>query len=88
LGVPDERKVVELIRRLRQRNVAVIFISHNLVVIFAVADRILVLRRGLAVGEWRSQTSSLDEIVQLMVGVKEPCNPAASCGFCGTFAVR
>jgi hypothetical protein len=35
-------------RRWRQQNVAVIFISHNLVDIFAVADRILVLRRGLA----------------------------------------
>ena len=69
LGVPEQRKVIELIRRLRQQNVAVIFISHNLVDIFAVADRILVLRRGLAAGERRPDESSHDEIVRLMVGV-------------------
>ena len=68
LGVPEQRKVIELIRRLRQQDVAVIFISHNLVDIFAVADRILVLRRGLAAGERRPEQSSHDEIVRLMVG--------------------
>jgi ABC-type sugar transport system ATPase subunit len=68
LGVPEQRKVIELIRRLRRQDVAVIFISHNLVDIFAVADRILVLRRGLAAGERRPEESSHDEIVRLMVG--------------------
>jgi simple sugar transport system ATP-binding protein len=68
LGVPEQRKVIELIKSLRRQNVAVIFISHNLVDIFAVADRILVLRRGLAAGERRPESSSHDEIVRLMVG--------------------
>ncbi len=68
LGVPEQRKVVELIRGLRRQNVAVIFISHNLVDIFAVADRILVLRRGVAAGERRPEECSHDEIVRLMVG--------------------
>ena len=68
LGVPEQRKVIELIKSLRRQNVAVIFISHNLVDIFAVADRILVLRRGLAAGERRPEASSHDEIVRLMVG--------------------
>ena len=79
LGVPEQRKVIELIRRLRQQNVAVIFISHNLVDIFAVADRILVLRRGLAAGERRPEASSHDEIVRLMVGrgeARDPDQPA------------
>jgi simple sugar transport system ATP-binding protein len=68
LGVPEQRKVMELIRRLRQQDVAVLFISHNLVDIFAVADRILVLRRGLAAGEREPRHSSHDEIVKLMIG--------------------
>ena len=54
LGVPEQRKVRELILRLKQQRVGVIFISHNLVDIFAVADRILVLRRGRAAGERRT----------------------------------
>ena len=45
-----QRVLIDLTRRLRQRDVAVSFISHNLVDIFAVADRILVPRRGLATG--------------------------------------
>ena len=68
LGVPEQRKVRELIGRLKQQNVAIIFISHNLVDIFAVADRILVLRRGLAAGERLAAETDGDEIVRLMVG--------------------
>ena len=68
LGVPEQRKVMELIRRLREKRVAVLFISHNLVDIFAVADRILVLRRGQKAGERRPSETSHDEIVRLMVG--------------------
>jgi ABC-type sugar transport system ATPase subunit len=68
LGVPEQRKVRELIMRLKTQGVAVIFISHNLQDIFAVADRILVLRRGLKAGERLPAETSGDEIVKLMVG--------------------
>ena len=68
LGVPEQRKVVELIQRLKQQKVAIIFISHNLIDIFAVADRILVLRRGQKAGERRPAETTHDEIVKLMVG--------------------
>lgn len=68
LGVPEQRKVVELIRRLKSQGVAIIFISHNLGDIFAVADRILVLRRGQKAGERRAAETDGDEIVKLMVG--------------------
>ena len=68
LGVPEQRKVKELILRLKQQNVAVIFISHNLVDIFDVADRILVLRRGTKAGERRPAETDHNEIVRLMVG--------------------
>ncbi len=68
LGVPEQRKVRELVRRLRDQGVAIIFISHNLQDIMAVADRILVLRRGRKVGELPRAEASGDEIVRLMVG--------------------
>ena len=70
LGVPEQRKVRELILRLKQQRVGVIFISHNLVDIFAVADRILVLRRGRAAGERVTAETDHDEIVKLMVGAE------------------
>ena len=70
LGVPEQRKVRELIARLRQQKVGIIFISHNLVDIFAVADRILVLRRGIAAGERHTAETDHDEIVRLMIGAE------------------
>ncbi|MER3483636.1 MAG: ABC transporter ATP-binding protein [Meiothermus sp.] len=68
LGVPEQRKVVELIGRLKAQGVAIIFISHNLGDIFAVSDRILVLLRGNKAGERRTSETHGDEIVKLMVG--------------------
>jgi ABC-type sugar transport system ATPase subunit len=68
LGVPEQRKVMELIRALKAQGVAVILISHNLHDIFAVAERIVVLRRGEVAGERRVAETDGDEIVRLMVG--------------------
>jgi ABC-type sugar transport system ATPase subunit len=68
LGVPEQRKVVELIGTLKAQGVAVLLISHNLHDIFAVADRIAVLRRGEMAGQRAVRETSGDEIVHLMVG--------------------
>lgn len=68
LGVPEQRKVMELIQNLKQSGVGVIFISHNLIDIFQVSDRILVLRRGVNVGERKISETNGDEVVRLMVG--------------------
>jgi len=68
LGVPEQRKVHELIKTLKTQNVPVILISHNLQDIFAVADRIIVMRRGQKVGDVRAAEVTDDEIVSLMVG--------------------
>ncbi|MGH7212089.1 MAG: ATP-binding cassette domain-containing protein, partial [Acetobacteraceae bacterium] len=68
LGVPEQRKVLALIGSLKAASKAVIFVSHNLGDIFAVADRILVLRRGRKAGERRAAETDGDEIVRFMVG--------------------
>ena len=68
LGVPEQRKVIQLIHQLKAQGRGVIFISHNLQDIFAVADRIVVLRRGVQAGERRIADTTHDEVVKLMVG--------------------
>jgi simple sugar transport system ATP-binding protein len=68
LGVPEQRKVISLIHQLKAQGRGVIFISHNLQDIFAVSDRIVVLRRGIQAGERRISETSHDEVVKLMVG--------------------
>ena len=48
LGVAQTAQVLELIKRLRERDLGVVVISHNLADVFEVADRIFVLRLGRA----------------------------------------
>ena len=68
LGVPEQRKVVSLIKQLKSQGHGIIFISHNLQDIFAVSDRIIVLRRGVQAGERKISETNHDEVVRLMVG--------------------
>ena len=68
LGVAEQRKVLALVHTLRDRGVPVIIISHNMQDVLAVADRIVVMRRGNKVGELKAATTNTDEVVSLMVG--------------------
>jgi simple sugar transport system ATP-binding protein len=68
LGVPEQRKVVALIKSLKAQGRGVVFISHNLQDIFAVSDRIVVLRRGVVAGERKISETTHDEVVKLMIG--------------------
>ncbi len=70
LGVPEQRKVLDLIRKLRDQNVPVILISHTLPDVFAVADRILIMHRGQLVGEKRATETDSTEVVEYMVGAR------------------
>ena len=67
LGVPEQRKVLELIDKLRTQKIGIIFISHNLNDIFAASDRILILRQGRVVGENKISETSREEVVSQMV---------------------
>jgi simple sugar transport system ATP-binding protein len=59
-----------LVRTLCDQGVPVIIISHNMQDVFAVADRIVVMRRGKKVGELIAAKSTPDEVVSLMVGAE------------------
>lgn len=64
LGVAQTRQVLDLVRRLADRGLAVIIISHNLHDIFEVADRIAVLRLGQKVAEFVPAETTQQEVVQ------------------------
>jgi ABC-type sugar transport system ATPase subunit len=71
LGVSEQRKVLRLVKTLCDQGVPVIIISHNMQDVFAVATRIVVMRRGKKVGERMVDETTPDEIVSLMVGAEE-----------------
>jgi len=68
LAVREVGKVLDLIKTLREHGVAVILISHRLQDVFAVSDRIMVLRHGEAAGDVLTAQTSMDEVVGRMVG--------------------
>ena len=71
LGVPEQHKVLELIRTLKQRGVPVVLITHILPDVFAVTDRVIVMHRGRKVAEKTTARTNAEELVQYMVGARE-----------------
>ncbi len=70
LAVREVGKVLDLIKTLREHGVAVILISHRLQDVFAVSDRIMVLRHGEVAGDASTAKTNMDEIVGMMVGAR------------------
>ncbi len=75
LGLRESAQVLDLVRRLPQRGVAVILISHNLEHVAQVADRAVVLRQGRTVGEAAPTAANHEALVSMIVGAVPP--PAA-----------
>jgi simple sugar transport system ATP-binding protein len=68
ISVRQVTEVLNLIRKLRDRGIAVVLISHRMPDVFAVADRIVVLRRGEKVADKRIGDSSPEEVTGLITG--------------------
>jgi ABC-type sugar transport system ATPase subunit len=85
LGVVQTDMVLELVRRLRDRGLAVMVVSHNLNDVFAVADRIAVLYLGRMVAQDRTSAFDRQSVVHYMttggeIRVTDEARRAASTG--------
>jgi len=68
LGVRQAQQILDFVRLLASRGIAVILISHNMQHVLAVTDRIVVLRAGRKVGDLVTSKTSGREIVTLITG--------------------
>jgi len=68
LGVQQTAMVYKLIRSLAANGISVIVISHNMLDVFEVADRITVMRLGETVGVFTPGRSKPDEVIAAMTG--------------------
>lgn len=68
ISVRQVAEVLDLIRRLRDRGISVILISHRMPDVFSVSDRIAVLRRGELVSRKAAADSSPEEVTGLITG--------------------
>jgi simple sugar transport system ATP-binding protein len=68
ISVRQVAQVLDLIRRLRDQGIAIVLISHRMPDVFAVADRVAVIRRGRKVAEKGITQSSPEEVTGLITG--------------------
>jgi D-xylose transport system ATP-binding protein len=71
LGVAQTREVLDLIRRLKERGLGVVLISHNVLDVFEVSDRVIVLRLGKRVATFETAKTTQDEVVAAITGADQ-----------------
>ncbi len=68
LGVSQTKNVLRLIRTLAERNTAMLMITHDIDTVYAVADRVIVLRLGHLIFDGAIRSVTQSQLVQLMAG--------------------
>jgi simple sugar transport system ATP-binding protein len=68
LGVVQRGRVLDNIRRVRDRGIAVVLISHNMPEVLAVSDRVEVLRMGHRVARFNASEVTVEQLVGAMTG--------------------
>jgi fructose transport system ATP-binding protein len=79
LGVKEGNMVLELIRRVRDKGLPVVLISHNMPHVFEVADRIHVARLGKRAAVLNPKAISMSDTVAVMTGAMKPEDIPAEC---------
>ncbi len=69
LGVAETAKVEKIVQALKERDLAILIISHSLDQVFRLSDRICVLRRGVQIGVRETANTHKNEIVSMITGV-------------------
>lgn len=70
LSVPEKEHLFAVIRKLLQRGIAIIYVTHILPEVFELADSVTVLRNGKNVGTLKISEVTPDQVIELMVGHK------------------
>ncbi|WP_449386108.1 sugar ABC transporter ATP-binding protein [Cellulomonas soli] len=68
LDAHEVENLFAVIRRLRDEGVAILFVSHFLDQVYAITDRLTVLRNGQRVGEYLTRELPRNELISLMIG--------------------
>lgn len=68
LGVAQTKQVLNLIKRLREQGIAVLVISHNMVDVFEVADRVIVMRLGHKVANFNVKETNSSQVIAAITG--------------------
>ena len=68
LGVVQKKNVLELVRRVRDKGIGVVFISHSMPEVLDISDRVQVMRRGRVIADYKAAQTNIEELVGAMTG--------------------
>jgi simple sugar transport system ATP-binding protein len=71
LSLKETQKLLNFVHSIRQAGKASIFIDHNIVHVYSVADRVVVIDRGMVAGEFMTKDISLDDLMAKMIHIAE-----------------
>ena len=77
LGVVQTRNVLDSIKRVKEKGIAVILISHSMPHVLEVADRVQVMRMGRRVATYKAAGTTVEELVGAMTGALDKDGAAA-----------
>ncbi|HJS28683.1 MAG TPA: ATP-binding cassette domain-containing protein [Anaerolineales bacterium] len=78
LSLKETQKLLHFVRGIRDAGKSAIFIDHNIVHVYAVADRVVVIDRGKVAGEFLTKDISLEDLMNNMIHVAETGTFASS----------
>ncbi len=68
LNATESERLFTILRRLRDRGLTIIYVSHRLEEVFSISDRISVIRDGRYQGTWRTAETSIPDVIAQMIG--------------------
>ncbi len=71
LSLQETRKLIEFVRGIKRAGKAAVFIDHNVFHVYSVADRVVVLDRGMVAGEFLTKDITLNDLTEKMYRVAE-----------------
>ncbi|MEN9735765.1 MAG: hypothetical protein RL129_475 [Actinomycetota bacterium] len=74
LGVVQKKNVLDLVRRVRDKGIGIVFISHSMPEVLEIADRVQVMRRGKTIADYKASETNLEELVGAMTGRLDEVN--------------
>src|SRR6478609_806749 len=68
LNANESERLFEVLRRLREQGITIIYVSHRLEEVFSISDRISVIRDGKYQGTWKIPETTIPKIISVMIG--------------------
>jgi simple sugar transport system ATP-binding protein len=74
LGVVQKKNVLDLVRRVRDKGIGVVFISHSMPEVLEISDQVQIMRRGVNIANYKTSKTNLEELVGAMTGRLDEVN--------------